>query len=275
MLAVLGDLVDDVVVRLSDTIHAATDTVSVIERRRGGSAANTAAAAASLGCRARFLGQVGEGAIGDVLLDELAAAGVDVAHVRRGGRLATIVVLVDRDGERTMLSDRGGSVGLSEPDASWLRGVDTLHVPLYSLDGEPLATTATTLIGWAHENGITVSIDVSSVDLIERLGPEHVRTLISRLRPQVVFANGDEASALGVEGGVPGALMVVKHGPDPVEVVVDGRSSRHEVPVIGHVGDTTGAGDAFAAGFLSVGVADVAAACRAGARAAAGVIRSR
>lgn len=275
MLAVIGDLVDDVVVRLGGTINEATDTVSVIERRRGGSAANVAVAATALGQPARFLGQVGIGAIGDVLIGEMSAAGVDVGCVRRGGRVATIVVLVDRTGERTMLSDRGAAIELSDPEATWLDGVTTLHVPMYSLDGEPLASTTSTLIAWAHERRIVVSIDVSSVELIERLGADRVRALLDEARPHVVFANGDEASALGVTGEIAGAVTVVKHGADPVEIFAGGRRTLCDVPPIEVVGDTTGAGDAFAAGFLSKGLDEVEVAVRAGTAAAARLIGTR
>lgn len=274
MLASLGDLVDDIVVRVGDPLNVASDTVARIDRRRGGSAANVAEAAARIGAPARFLGQVGDDAIGVALVAELAATGVDTSCVRRRGRTGTIVVLVDPTGERSMLTDRGACPLLDEPDPSWLDGVTTLHVPLYSLVGEPLASTARTLVGWCHESLVPVSIDVSSVALIESTGADAVTRWLDDLRPSVVFANADEAVALAIEAPVAGAVTVVKRGSHPAVVFAGG--TRHDVPTEPMVAaDTTGAGDAFAAGFLlSDWRRDVRAACHAGHRSARRLITS-
>jgi len=275
MLAAVGDLVDDIVVHLSGPVNEASDTDSKIVRRRGGSAANVVEMAAVLGHPTRFLGQVGSDTIGSVLLDELASAGVDLECVRRQGRSGTIIVLVDQHGERTMLTDRATCTQLAEPERAWLDGVSTLHVPFYSLTDHPLADTATILIGWAHELDIRVSIDVSSVALIEEIGASHLIETLEILRPSVVFANSDEATALGIAGPIAGAVTVVKNGRDPVVVYAD--SQRITVPVasIDDVTDTTGAGDAFAAGYLTAGLISAESAVVAGCQAAAQLITSR
>lgn len=274
MLATLGDLVEDVVVSVDDPINVASDTAARIDRRRGGSAANVAVAAARLGHAARFLGQVGAEPIGAALLADLSASGVDTSFVRRDGRTGTIAVLVDPTGERTMLTDRGACVDLDRPDPRWLDDVTVLHVPLYSLSEPPIATTAETVIGWAHERGIAVSIDASSVALLDDVGSGAVIELLGRLAPAVVFANGDEATALDIAGPIAAAITVVKRGARPAVLYADG--VRREVPAepVDEVGDTTGAGDAFAAGFLTADWrADPVEACRIGHRAAAEVIR--
>ena len=275
MLAALGDLVDDIVVRLGAAINEASDTPARIVRRRGGSAANVVEVAATLGHPARFLGQVGSDAIGQVLIDELGATGADIGCVQRGGRSGTIIVLVDEHGERTMLTDRGACLELSDPQRAWLDGVSTLHVPFYSLTEGALADTSATLIGWAHELGVRVSIDVSSVAVIEQLGAGRVLELLELLRPDVVLANGDEGRVLGIGGPLAGAVTVVKHGPDPVEAYIEHDHFTVPVPRIDHVTDTTGAGDAFAAGFLTANVSSVRAAVEAGCGAAAHLITSR
>ena len=166
MLACLGDLVVVVSVRLAGPVNVASDTHSQISRRRGGSAANVAVRAAELGHPARFLGQVGSDAIGTALLADLDGEGVDTTMVRRAGSTGTIVALVDHHGERTMLTDRRSCLDLDEPDPSWLDGVGVLHVPFYSLATGPIAATAATVIAWANERGIPVSIDLSSTAIL-------------------------------------------------------------------------------------------------------------
>ena len=122
MLGTLGDLVEDIVVRLGGPINIASDTQALVVRRRGGSAANVAASAARAGFATRFIGQVGSDAHGGMLIDALRADGVDVV-CQRGGRTGTVVVLVDQQGERTMLSDRGSCGDLAHPDPVWLDGL--------------------------------------------------------------------------------------------------------------------------------------------------------
>jgi sugar/nucleoside kinase (ribokinase family) len=278
VLVTLGDLVEDVVVDLDGPVNVASDTAARIFRRRGGSAANVAATAAALGARSRFIGQVGDDAIGSALIAELAAAGVDTTHVRRSGHTATIVVLVDALGERTMLVDQGSARQLDGVDPTWLDAADALHLTLYSLLDEPIATTSRALARLARERGVAVSVDVSSVALIEAAGPTEVLTLVGDLDPAIVFANADEADVLGLPGPVGNAAVVVKRGPDPC-VVRTVAGTLVEVPAIplSHATDTTGAGDAFAAGVLTRPGwrDDLAAACRAGHDAAHALLRNR
>jgi sugar/nucleoside kinase (ribokinase family) len=278
MLATLGDLVEDVIVRLDGPVNVASDTHATITRRRGGSAANVAARAAALGHPARFLGQVGTDAIGAALIAELDAEGVDTSMVGRSGSTGTIVALVDHLGERSMLTDRRACLDLDDPHPSWLDGVSTIHVPFYSLATGSVAETASTVITWAHQRNVAVSIDVSSTAIMHEVGLDEVVRRLTEAAPAVILANADEAAALKIDGSVIGALTVIKRGPRPALIhQVDGSSFEVEAIAVAGVNDTTGAGDAFAAGFLTWPdwADDPVAACAAGHLAAAGLLRSR
>lgn len=273
----LGDLVDDIVVRAAEPPVHGADVVAVVSHHRGGSAANVAAAVARCGGRARFVGQVGADPIGDLLIRELQALGVECAGPR-AGRSATVVVVVDPGGERTMFSDRRCAADLSTCDPHWLDGAGALHVPYYSLQGGPLEQVARALLREARARGVIVSIDPSSVTFLDpRSGlDEQFRDLVREVRPDVVLCNEDEAAALGVgEQGLAGTrITVVKQGPRPVVLRGAVSATVPAMPVDGPL-DTTGAGDAFAGGFLAalVGGEDPVAAARAGHGAAARVVR--
>ncbi|MCH7788917.1 MAG: sugar kinase [Acidobacteria bacterium] len=250
----VGDLVDDIVVWLDGGLRSGTDTEVDIYRRRGGSAANVAAFAARDGCSTRFVGQVGDDPRGHALIAELARDGVDT-RVVTNGRTGTIVALVDGDAERSMLTDRGASTQLTTIDGAVLDSATILHIPAYSLAVDPLATATIEIIGEALDRSVAVTVNASSVTLLEEFGVAEFRSLVHTLRPAVFFCNRDEAMTLGLgrRGPIPGArTTVITAGPRPtVAVAADGRSISVPVESVPVVLDTTGAGDAFCAGFLA------------------------
>ena len=253
MLCAVGDLIEDVVVQLRDHMQPDSDTPSTIVRRRGGSAANVAYFAAKLTGQSRFVGCVGADPLGDSLITQLTQHGVDVRGERRG-RTGSIVVLATTDGVRTMLTDRGNATDLAMSDPSWLDDVTTLHLPLYSFSHEPISAVVHTLIREAHTRGIVVSVDLSSVTLITQLGAPAVQRLLTDVGPDVLFCTHAEAQAVGVNTHhLHGArLVVIKNGVNPVVVFGEGLSeASFPVRPVGKVVDGTGAGDAFAAAFLT------------------------
>jgi len=277
VLCCMGDLVEDIVVWLSADIATATDTAASIRRRRGGSAANVAMSAATTGAAVRFIGRVGDDAIGTALISEMATNGIDT-RVQQRGRTGTIVVLVDVEGERSMLPDRAAATELTGVDSRDLDGVTWLHVPAYSLVVEPLAATSRLAIRQVQSTGGSVSIDVSSVAIISQMGEAGFSEMIADLAPDVVFCNADEGAALNVaeSNGLLGArLTVVKAGAgDAVAYEMAEEVARAPATPMTGLRDTTGAGDAFAAGFITarMGSSDVAHALATGHEMAAQVL---
>jgi len=251
LIGALGDLIEDLVVELGGPIRPRTDTGAVITRRRGGSAANVAVAAVLAGGRGRFLGNVGGDDLADSLLARLGSVGVEPV-VSRVGRAGTVIAVIDAEGERSLLTDRGSSGDLAEIPPGALDGLAALHVPAYAFAVEPLGATAASALAVAREVGILTSVDTSAVPVIEGMGPGGFRRMLVGLTPDVVLCNEDEARALGVDGPLAGVgLTIVKRGARPALLLREGFAVE-EVPAraVAEVADTTGAGDAFAAGVL-------------------------
>jgi sugar/nucleoside kinase (ribokinase family) len=266
VLVAVGDLVEDVIVWPGAPVRYATDNPCVIRRSRGGSAANVAAFASAL-MPARFIGCVGEDPVGEVLTSELTGHGVDV-RVQRRGRTGTIVVLVDSAGERTMYPDRAAAADLNEVPEDWLESAAILHVPSYCFAADPAATSVLRLVQQAGQAAIPVSLDASSTGMIEEHGLARYLDLVESIRPSVFFANAHEAQLLDVtRPQFAKTMTVVKNGAQPTIVTPSGGvPSAVPVPEVLPARDSTGAGDAFAAGFLAARVrgADPVEAARAG-----------
>jgi len=247
-IATLGDVLLDVVVLLSEPLAPGGDVRASTRAGAGGQAANVAAWAAELGAEARCIAKRGDDPTGDLVARELAQHGVELVGPVGAGATGVVVSIV-RDGDRSLASDRGIAPSLepSEVDAGWLE-CDVVHVSGYALLREPVSDAALLAATIARDRGARVSVDVAAWTEIRAFGPVRFRELIDVVAPDVLFATEAEWEMLG------GAYLsaptgVIKRGPRGVTIVTE--DARLDLsPIDAEVVDTTGAGDAFAAGFL-------------------------
>jgi sugar/nucleoside kinase (ribokinase family) len=259
LVCALGDLLLDVVVRPEAPLVEGGDIRAAISVVPGGQAANVAVWARALGGRGRVLAKHADDVAGRLAREALTGLQVEICGPVVAGRGGVVVSLVADDGERTMASDRGVASSLlaTELDASWL-ACDHLHVSGYVLATDSGRRTAARAVELARAVGARVSVDLAAATMIDELGRATVRAQLTELRPDVVFCNEDENEAVG--GPLPGPCWVLKLGGRGVSV--DGRES--PARRVGDAVDATGAGDAFAAGWILGGVElalDAAALC--------------
>ncbi len=217
---VVGDVCTDVVALLAGEPAPGSDRPAAIATRGGGAGANVAAHLAALGTPVTLAGCVGDDLPGQALCRDLAAAGVTLAvRTLPGVPTGTIISLVEPGGERSMLADRGANLALRAGDVPVPAAGGHLH-----LSGYTLLDPGTRAAGLA---ALDAAVAAGCTDPTEA-----ARALTGR-HPVVVVS-------LGADGALWAAGDVLVHRPaHPVQVV-----------------DTTGAGDAFAAGLLSVWLAD-------------------
>jgi len=248
VICVLGDAHLDVVVDVRDPLVPDSDTPATTSVSVGGQAANVAAWVAELGGRVRLIAARAGDLAGQLVAAELRRRGVDLAGPVLPGRTGVVVSLSEGGGRRSMLTDRGVGPLLSEAALrrDWLDGCTALHLPGYSLVAEPVQGAALAAARMVAAGGTPVSVDLSSTSALREYGADRFRALIGRLRPATVLGNEEEAALVGE---LPGSDLVVKLGARGVRVGGTVYPARPATPV-----DATGAGDAFAAGFLLGGI---------------------
>lgn len=256
---VVGDVIDDIVVRPRRAVTADSDTPSTITACPGGSGANQAAWLGALGVPVRFAGRV---AAADVAAHAgaLAAAGVDARLAADPDAATGRIVVLAEGGRRDMYTDRGANLNLTSADlpGELLDGVRLLHVSGYSLFHPAVRDAVGGLVRRARERGAEVSVDPGSAAFLAGAGAEAFRDWSRRAR--LIFPNLDEGRLLTgrddpyeVAAGLAADhdVVALKLGADGVLVATGGGVRLRLPSVPAEVVDPTGAGDAFCAGFLA------------------------
>ena len=235
----IGDLILDVVVLPDRSLLPDADTPATIRLTAGGQAANVAAWVSALGGTSRLICKRGTDASSELASTAVARHRVEICGPSVQGRGGVVVSLRDAHGQRTMASDRGAAAQLvrSELDPAWVRGCDVLHVSGYCLLRQPMAEAAIE----AARHARRVTVDLASAHDIAIVGAHVFTARLEALAPDLAFATEAERAVVPdfdagwvIKLGARGARFPEGEYPAPSVDVVD----------------TTGAGDALAAGYL-------------------------
>jgi ribokinase len=279
-IVVIGDVMVDVVVRLSGRLALGSDSPARNSLHGGGQAANTAAWLAAAGERPLLVGRVGDDVLGREAIRALRDGGVECRLALDPQRpTGTCVVLVSAGGERTMMPDAGANDALAPEDLpdELLDESAHLHVAGYALLRDGSRAAARSAIERARERGLSVSLDPSSAALLPR------DFLDLAEGAGLLVPNAAEATALTGERDPERAARLLAERVGEVAVTLaaegalwtDGDLLVRVAAEPAQLVDSTGAGDAFAAGLLAARTAGaepreaLAAACRLAAAAVA------
>ena len=254
---VLGDINLDVLASIPSALPIEGEVRTRVVVEPGGSAANFARVAAHAGAVVEFIGCVGDDLVGNILVESLNGARV-IPHLQRSGVQSGTIVSLKSDRGKTMLCSRGANnmIDPSLIDEEWFADADHLHLSGYTFLSEVQHAAAKCALSIAKLHKMSVSIDPPPANLILSYGVQAFLAEISAAR--IVFPNlaegrimTDEDIPEGIVDSLSvrfpvGALTMGRDG----SIAWDGkkRSVQHVAEIDGV--DPTGAGDAFAAGFI-------------------------
>lgn len=257
---VIGDVMTDVIVVPEGPLVRGSDRRASIRSRPGGSGANQAVWLAAAGARTSFVGRVGAA---DKPHLEAYFKGLHVEPLLLADPVlpsGVLVTIVDSDGERSFLTDRGANLALERSDMPvWL--LDETRFLLcsgYSYFAETPRHAVRWLAEEARRRQVPVGVDPASVSFLMEIGARNF--LDWTAGAAVIFANAEEAAALAGTADLEtqmralGAFydrVVIKLGSDGAVLGDRHGISRHLPALAVEMVDSTGAGDAFAAGFLA------------------------
>jgi sugar/nucleoside kinase (ribokinase family) len=254
---VVGDVMTDVIVRPGGPLAKGSDRRAKVAFRPGGSAANQASWLASFGAKVDFVARVG---LADVKREtaRLEAIGV-TAHLVGDAELETgrLIALIDPSGERSFLTDRGANEALTSADVSdaLITSASHIHLSGYSFFADSPRAAVFDVMRRAAAK--PVSVDPASAEFLREAGVDNF--LCWTRGASILFPNAEEAAILAGSDDPETQcarlaslypLVVVKRGAAGCEAAAGKKRWRAPAPSVETI-DTTGAGDAFVAAFLS------------------------
>ncbi|WP_033291549.1 carbohydrate kinase family protein [Amycolatopsis jejuensis] len=260
-IVVVGDAGLDVVARHDQPLPHGGDARAGIRFTGGGSGANTALWLRSLGADTTLVARIGDDAGGRLIRSELEAAGVRCAFaVDPEAATCCVVVLVDGEGQRSMLADRGANKRFCPADVmpEALAGSSHLHLSGYVLLDPSSRPAGLAALAAAKEAGLTTSVDPQAAahihDPAAFLDDVRGTDLLMPNTEELVALTGsaDPESAAELLASV--GAVVVTAGLDGASWI-DGSGVTSVPAVTADCVDSTGAGDAFDAGVLTTWLA--------------------
>ncbi len=254
----IGDIMLDVTAVVGGPIRQGVETRAAISTQGGGAAANVASWLAVNGTPAHLVVRIGDDVVGQTVLADLRKYGVTYSHtVIPGANTGTVIVLVDALGERTMFPDSGANSGLGLKDLPPLDDVTAVYLSGYPLVNPLSRSGALDILRVLNSQSLPVIFDPSTVGVLLEVGLDQIREWLTLV--DVVILNEEEAHFLsGKSNPVEAAeelltltpLVVIKRGSMGALARARGSDSVQISAVQATLVDTTGAGDAFAAGFI-------------------------
>ena len=256
---VVGDLVVDVVLAPATELETGTDVPGRVMLRQGGSATTSARWLGRNGARVSLIAAVGRDAAGRALVRTIRGDGVTPHVARIAGRpTGRVGVFVAPGGERSFVQDRGAALHLA-PEylrKEWFAAADLVHIPAYSLLDHPLGDAGKRAAELGHAAGALVTVDLSSAGPLLAIGRQAGIGVVRGAQPDLLFAAGAEARALAESDEALldiAPIVVLKRGPKGATILFREGTAVRTLEVAAKpvdASDTTGAGDAFNAGFI-------------------------
>lgn len=259
---VVGDAGLDVVARHSGPIPHGGDVRSKVTIEPGGAGANTAAWLAACGAQPVLVARIGADSAGRQVHSELTSAGVRCAFsVDQEAATCCVVCLVDPDGQRSMLADRGANARFApeDLDPGLLVGASHLHLSGYVLLDASSRPAGLAALAAARAAGLTTSVDPQAATLIEQDSEAFlddvrgVDLLLPNTEELIALTGSSAAAAAKALLDVVGAVVLTSGADGASWVDADEIVSVPAEPA--ECVDSTGAGDAFDAGLLAAWLA--------------------
>ncbi len=263
-LCVIGDFAWDVLIRTNNSLLKGGDSFGEVMLTPGGSAANLAVWAQRCGLETHFIGKIGRDRFGQLAREDLESESV-IHHLveTEAHKTGSVAVFVDQSGERSMVSGHGADFYLipSELPKQVILSANHLHLTAWSFFTDPPRSASRTAAQIAKQQGLTISFDPASFQMIQEMGVEQFLSWTKDLDISILFPNYEEGRVLtgceepddivrSLANIYSEALIILKLDADGA-LVFDGHASTQISPATNNLVDATGAGDSFAGAFLA------------------------